>query len=173
MREKEGKMKFRTFVAAIVLAAVLVTAPTQALGLTPSTQSTTAQRNAIAHNWTYYTRGYYQNNCLAYALGNTTQWIWPWPAEPMLGQVAAYLIGLGWTWVGPDASGPLKTTRIYCYGSSDDVLHFAKCVTPTSSVQNDTVRAKWGHFEVFTHSNAHPYNSPPDGYGGLVGVWVK
>lgn len=166
-------MKSRTFVAAILLASALATAPTQALALTPSTQSTTAQRNAIAHTWTYYTRGYYENNCLAYALGNTTQWVWPWFGDASLDEVRGYLANLGWAWVGPDAGGPLRTTRVYCYGSSTDVIHFAKCATARSYVQNDTVRAKWGHYEVFTHSNAHPYNSPPAGYGGLVGVWVK
>jgi len=160
-------------VIAIALVMVFAVFPVQAQGLTPSGTTTIAQRNAIAYTWTYYTRGYYENNCLAYSLGNTTTWLWPWGAmNPSLSQVKSYLSGYyGFSYVGPSAVGPLRTTRVYCYGSTSAVTHFARNTTATTSIRTDSIRAKWGRCEVFNHSNANPYT--PNPYGPLVGAWVK
>lgn len=61
-------MKARTIgIALLVVVLVLGILGGVAHALSPSQTTTTAQRNAIAYNWTYYARGYYENNCLAYA----------------------------------------------------------------------------------------------------------
>lgn len=148
--------------------------PGTAYALTPSLQSTTALRNSIAYNWSYYARGYYENNCLAYALGNTTSWIWPWGySNPTVAQTDSYMAGYGYAGVSPNAGGPLRTTRVYAFGSTSSVGHFAKNRNYTIVLRNDLTRAKWGHYEIFNHSNADPYKPLPDGYGPLVRRYVK
>ncbi|MHB8761182.1 MAG: DUF7689 domain-containing protein [Coriobacteriia bacterium] len=159
-------------VAILAVSAALVLAPVDASALSPSTVTSTAQRNHVAYSWSYHTRGYYENNCLAFALGNTTAWIWPWgAANPTVSQVSSYLSRYLFSYVGPNAAGPLKTRRIYCYGSTSRVTHFARNTTATSSIRTDAIRAKWGGCEVFNHRHANPYT--PTIYGPLVGAWVR
>ena len=145
-----------------------------ALALSPSLTSTPAWRNARAYNWTLYTQGYNENNCLAYAVfNNTMSWIWPWGgSNPTVTQVDGYMVSLGFTPVSPDATGPLLTTRACVYGSTSAVGHFAKNRNATLVLRNDLTRAKWGHYEVFNHSNANPYKNSP-AYGPLVRAYVK
>ena len=108
-----------------------------AFALTPSLTTTTAQRDAVANNWSYFDRGYYENNCLAYALGNTTQWIWPWgSSNPMLNEANTYMSNQGYTAVSKDATGPLRTTRAYAFGSTSNVTHFAKNTNSTMTLKN-------------------------------------
>lgn len=82
-----------------------------------------------------------------------------------------YMNGLGWTPVSASATGPLKTIRAYAFGTTSSVKHFARNTGYTMVLRNDPIRAKWGHAEVFNHSNANPYKPTP--YGPLVGGYVK
>ncbi len=142
------------------MSTIAVASPAGAL--TPSRQTTTAERNAIAYNWTYYTLGWYENNCLAYAVGVTDRWIWPWgSAKPTIAQVTTYMYTWGYM---PNA---VAAKRVYCYGSSSAVTHFSKNISVTST----QIRAKWGHCEIFTHSTSNPYTSYA--YGPRVFTYSK
>lgn len=125
----------------------------------PSLTTTTAERNAIAYNWDYYAGGVYENNCLAYAMGNTTTWLWPWGADnPTVSTVQTWLAGQGYSGV---LTGPLQgKLQMTAYALNGRVTHFARAITET------TVRAKWGHAEIFNHSNLDPYTNVV--YGGLA-----
>jgi hypothetical protein len=159
---------------ALVVALLLGIGVGAAYALSPSLTSSTALRNQIAYNWTFYQQGYYENNCLAYALGNQTSWIWPWGgSNPTVSQVDSYMSGQGYTAVPPSAVGPLNTTRAYAFGATSSVGHFAKNRNYTTVLRNDLTRAKWGRYEVFNHSNANPYKPLPGGYGPLVRGYVK
>lgn len=138
--------------------------PTNALALTPSTVSSTAIRNRISNSWSYKARGYYENNCLAWALGNTTSWIWPWGSKnPTVAQVTSYLATRGYEHTG----NKNMSQKIYAFGSTSSVTHFSKGLGngPLATPQD----AKWGHYEVFNHHSPDPYNSVSSGsYGPRV-----
>lgn len=149
-----------TIVIALVVSVMLTVSP--AFALTNSAQTTTAQRNAIAYNWTYYARGWYENNCLAYAIGVTDRWIWPWgSSNPTLTQVTTYMSTQGYM------ANAVAAKRVYCYGSPSAVTHFSKNI----SVSSSQVRAKWGHCEIFNHSTNNPYKPTP--YGPYVYAYSK
>ena len=59
--------------------------------------TTVGQRNAIANDWTYVERGYADYNCLAYALGNTTSWDWPFGSVATKKEAKSYLESKGYT----------------------------------------------------------------------------
>ena len=42
---------------------------TSVFALTPSNTTSAAQRNKMAKNWTYRSRGYAEQNCLSYTIG--------------------------------------------------------------------------------------------------------
>ena len=133
-----------------------------AYALTPSQTTTTAQRNWIAKNWTYYARGYYENNCLAYALGNTTSWIWPWgSSNPTLAQAESYMRGLGYSCYERWVYGPYEPCQVACYGWTSNITHFSKITSGGYCWQDGcgTCRAKWGHCEIFNHSNIDCYTN--------------
>lgn len=123
---------------------------------TPSQISSNALRNQIAWQWSYYTRGYYENNCLAYALGSNTQWIWPWGSRANLNDATRYLTSVGYNC----SYIPGATPRITIYAKNGEVQHFARVIGPSST------RAKWGHYEVFSHNTYDPYTNV------LYGSWV-
>jgi len=135
--------------------------------------TTTAQRNAIANDWTFYAQGTETYNCLAYALGNTTSWVWPWGASnPTFSQVQTYLNGKGYAEsykVG--FIGPIQPCKITCYGTTSAITHFAKYTnTSNNTGWTGQVRAKWGACEIFTHSTPNPY-VPTGIYGKQVAVF--
>lgn len=144
----------------ILVIAIALPAP-HAFALSPSFSTTTAQRDGIAYNWSYYTQGSRENNCLAYALGVTDRWIWPWNGNPNLTQVTTYMSTWGYMPNG------IAVRRVYAYGSSSGITHFSKNLS-TSSIQ---VRAKWGQCETFTHSTNSPYRPSP--YGPRVFAFSK
>lgn len=114
--------------------------------------------NAIAYNYTYnapYTNSY---NCLAYALGNTTSWIWPWgSSNPTNSQVNGYLYTSGYIII---SNGQPYQPKIISYGTTSGITHFSKgngsgCI------------AKWGRLERFSHTNWGPYKTT-GAYGAIV-----
>lgn len=120
---------------------------------TESYQTTTADRNYIANNWTYYKRGYADYNCLAYALGDTSRWIWPWgSSNPSTDTVKTYLKNLDYTVTSTSGSSK-KKLRMVVYSLNGGVTHFSR------TTSNTTCRAKWGACELFSHSNLDPYTN--------------
>lgn len=107
--------------------------------------------DGIAYNWTYsatYTTNY---NCLAYALGYTDRWVWPFSEAfpPTLSNTTTYLLGLGYTQGG---------SSIVAYGTSlTNITHFSK-ITNFNACE-----AKWGSLERFTHVGLDPYKPTPYG----------
>jgi hypothetical protein len=83
------------------------------------------------------------------------------------------MASLGYTAVSPNAGGPLRTTRVYAFGTTSSVGHYARNRNATLVLRNDLIRAKWGRWEIFNHSNANPYKPLPGGYGPLVRGYVK
>lgn len=138
--------------------------PTNTFALSPSTVSSTAIRNKISNSWSYKSRGYYENNCLAWALGNKTSWTWPWGSKnPTVSQVTDYLASKGYKYTGNQS----MSQKIYAFGSSSSVTHFSRGlgIGPLATPQD----AKWGHYEVFNHHSPNPYNSVASGsYGPRV-----
>jgi hypothetical protein len=133
--------------------------------------TTDAQRNEVAYDWTFYSTGNVEYNCLSYALGNTKTWTWPWGTNnPKLSDVKTYLSSQGYSvCYERDFIGPLQPQKITCYGTTTNITHFAKFVNTNNSGWTGTIRAKWGHAEIFTHSNPNPYK--PAVYGSLVALF--
>lgn len=131
--------------------ALLLAFSVNSFALTPSSTTTKAERDAIANNWIYHERGYMDCNCLGYALGKTTEWVWPWGAAfPTLSQMSGYLnINLY------SSTGNQEVADIYVYGSSSRVTHVAKYYG--AFPLNGLIVAKWGQNEVFRHMTTSPY----------------
>lgn len=148
-------------IISIIVALTLTISCLTAVCATASVTTTTADRNAIATNWTFYSQGVYENNCLAYSLGNTTDWIWPWSySNPTLAQTKTYMNSRGYTGYDTSFIGAVQTCQIMAYGTSSSINHFSKIISDSSgSFTNGTCRAKWGHAEIFTHSNLNPYTN--------------
>lgn len=92
-------------------------------------------------------------NCLAYALGITSTWVWPWTGNPTDSQVTSWISWMGYVpWSG-QGTGP----KIISYGTTSEVIHFSK-VTGTGCT------AKWGGLERFTHGSGSPYNTGWDAW---------
>lgn len=115
--------------------------------------------NARAYNWQEigpYTNTY---NCLAYALGHTDRWVWPWgSSNPTNSQVNAYMSNRGYNNVG--YGYPIANAKIISYGTSSSIVHFGKAFP-------DVSRAKWGSLELMKHNGYNPYKPSP-GYGSAV-----
>jgi hypothetical protein len=140
----------------------------------PSLSTTTAERNYIANDWTFYNQGNYENNCLAYALGNTTSWIWPWgSSNPTLQEVFNYLLSsYGYTSYRSYSSQPYPhSCTIACYGTLGNVTHFSKIISGGLWWNSGTCRAKWGRCEIFSHSTLDPYTD--NVYGSLIAMFRK
>lgn len=89
--------KCKKIIICLVIA-LTIAIPSNAFALTASSVSSNAIRNKISSSWSYKQRGYYENNCLAWALGNTTNWIWPWGQKnlPLLKLIpSCHLRGIG------------------------------------------------------------------------------
>jgi len=139
----------------------------------PSLTTTTAERNSIANNWSYYALGQYEYNCLAYAMDNTSTWVWPWDPNSKVSetQVNDFLFSSGYTQTGyNNGTGPWPASKICSYGWGTDVRHFARITTASvTSWTGDKLRAKWGHCEIFSHTNSNPYTN--NVYGPLLGKY--
>ncbi|PKM77277.1 MAG: hypothetical protein CVU90_08200 [Firmicutes bacterium HGW-Firmicutes-15] len=133
---------------------------------TPSYTSSTATRNSIAYNWTFYAQGLLENNCLAYSIGNETDWIWPWGgSNPDLNQTLYWLQSVMGFTGQTYGSTPYQTCSVTAYGWSNNVTHFARVLSSNSTWATGTCRAKWGRYEIFSHSNLNPYTNA---YGPLI-----
>lgn len=109
-------------------------------------------------------------NCLAYALGNTSSWVWPWGSNnPTISQVNTYL----WNYDeylshDMDTTNPDPPSEIIAYGSTSSIAHFSKIA------DKNYTNAKWGSLERLqslgwdpykTYANGGPYGSAVRQYG--------
>jgi hypothetical protein len=152
---KHGKNKIFSLIPVFVILSILFTTSTYAL--TPSNTTTTAQRNAIANNWTYLSRGYAEQNCLSYALKLGNVWTWPWGETPTPAQVKDYLT-VAYGYNSFSTTKPTSITanppHLLIYAKGNVVTHFARLYIP-----EEKWSAKWGAYEIFQHSNADPYQA--------------
>lgn len=159
-----------TAMLSIILSCFCISNSIVCYALTPSDQTTTAERNAIAYRWTYYQRGYREYNCLSYALGNTSSWTWPWGDTATESEVTSYLSSKGYSKIDyNNGIGPWAAAKICSYGWGSDVRHFAKVITVGGTWTNDIIRAKWGACELFNHPDGNPYTNYA--YGPLLGKY--
>lgn len=148
-------------IISIIVSLVIALSSVIVVCATPSLTTSTSERNSIANNWTYYSQGIFENNCLAYSMGNTTQWIWPWgEVNPTLSQARSYMSTLGYSSYDKNHIGPTLTCQIMAYGWDSSITHFSRITSDTSgSFSNGQCIAKWGHAEIFSHSTLDPYTN--------------
>jgi hypothetical protein len=106
-----------------------------------------------------YTRTY---NCLAYALGITYSWVWPWGEDcPTLSQLNTYMESQGYVSVEQ-----YQSNCIVAYGfSRSEITHFSKVVA-------GTVTAKCGAWELMEHNEYDAYFAN-GGYGSPQAFYVE
>lgn len=166
-----NKMKNKKKISLVlcIIMALTIAFPTSAFALSPSEVSSNQIRNIISNSWTYKQRGYYENNCLAWALGSSTGFVWPWGEKyPTLSQVNTFLSSQGYKNTGNQN----MSQKIYAFGTTSKVTHFSKGLGlgPLATPMD----AKWGHYEVFSHQSSNPYNSIASGsYGSRIASFTK
>lgn len=97
-------------------------------------------------------------NCLAYSLGITNDWVWPWGASNPSPYQAQNTLNLLY---GLDETSVFQG-EIIAYGNSNEITHFSK------ESGFNTCKAKWGGLELFSHNSRDPYadiNTGTDKYG--------
>ena len=101
-------------------------------------------------------------NCLAYAIGVTDSWVWPWVYDcPTLSQLDTYMNSQGYVRVSQ-----YQSNCIVAYGfSSSEITHFSKVVA-------GTVTAKCGAWELMEHNEYDAYFANGD-YGSPQAFYVK
>jgi len=100
-------------------------------------------------------------NCLAYALGTTSTWIWPWGSrDATLSEMTDVLNAFGYSAHNPGAS--YNPPNLVVYGSASAIGHIAKAGS------NVTTVSKWGRHELVTTDSLDPYRPAPNGYGPKV-----
>lgn len=158
---KVSKKWFFSLIAGLLC---VILTMSSAFAYTEALTSSTALRNRIAKNWTFLAQGLQDYNCLAWALGITTTWVWPWGQEnPTLSEVNDYMSGLGYEALSSNIS-----CDIYAYGTSSAVAHFSR--GRGAGPLAVPIDAKWGAYELFTHTSTNPYYTIEEGgvYGRLV-----
>jgi hypothetical protein len=136
----------------LAVALILPAAPAHAFAL----HYPASYYDRIAWTWQYYAPYSRTYNCLAYSLGITDRWVWPWGSGyPSALQVTEYMRGRGHP-PCPRTGSP----RIIAYGVPPSrydpvrwgaVDHFSKVIGPGAT------RAKWGSLEVMTSQSWSPY----------------
>ncbi|MGE5342627.1 MAG: hypothetical protein ACM3SY_14225 [Candidatus Omnitrophota bacterium] len=116
--------------------------------------------NSCSWTWSYAGPCSSQYNCLSYALGITSSWIWPWGGCPTSSQVDTYLATQGYYTTG-------DFPKIISYGSSSScIVHFGKVTSST------TITAKWGSLNLLNHGSWNPYYSGSC-YGSMQSVYYQ
>ena len=84
--------------------------------------------NRLIWNWSYYERGYYDVNCLTFAItqGTGTTWCWSW-GEQKSYRSTSILRTLGFnTFYAKDSCGTRQGWHIYAYADESRLIsHFA------------------------------------------------
>ncbi len=114
-------------------------------------------QQSVAHN----TPNTY--NCLAYAVGITDHWEWPWSGTPTNAQLDSYMSGKGFSTA---SSSVLPYTKVIYYSGD----HFSKVTAWSSDGTPTKVMSKWGYAEV-VESNG--YNTFQGKYYGSASRFYK
>lgn len=102
-------------------------------------------------------------NCLAYALGVTSTWIWPWgSSDATLSEITKVLTDQGYNTRSPGPS--YIPPRLVVYGSSNAIGHIAKITNSNPQ----TTKSKWGPWELVETKSYDPYRPTPNGYGPAI-----
>lgn len=107
-------------------------------------------------------------NCLAYAIGNYSSWVWPWaPDNPSNSQVDTYLSSKGFKKSADINSTDVAAYEIISYGtSSSNITHFSRVAAGGYS------NAKWGQRELLQSYGWDPYKSTSE-YGDARRKYAK
>ena len=121
----------------------------------------TSEYDALCKNYTYAGPADSSYNCLAYALGNTNSWIWPWgSSKPTDAQVTTFLSSLyGYT----KASLAYQPVIMSHGTSTSSIAHFSKASGSNSY-------SKFGAYELFYHQGWNVFRG---NYGTLKSVYIK
>lgn len=154
-------MKKKKFLVNLLLALVLVFGgATSALAM----YYPDSFYDAIAYSWEYEGPVDDDYNCLAYAIGNTSSWVWPWGANnPNSDQVDAAMSSWGYDayfYGSPFAPDVISYVDDANYTGTDDdeVVHFAKAFS------DGTIISKWGQLELIKSDSWSPFKTS-GGYG--------
>ncbi|MDD4562234.1 MAG: hypothetical protein PHW39_04060 [Syntrophomonadaceae bacterium] len=91
-------------------------------------------------------------NCLAYSVGITDHWEWPWPGTPSYADLQTYMSNHGF----PTSSNSLMPWAKVIYYNGN---HFAKVTSWDSSGIPLTIRSKWGTMELINSDSYNPFTS--------------
>lgn len=121
--------------------------------ITLGTSTTTSQRNALSYDYTYYSQGSYDQNCLTFALDGGNVWTWPWGSNNATeSQAKSYLTSKGYTIMSVNAN--VSAPYIVAYKNNSGLItHFARVNS------SGCIYAKWGSCEIFRHSSINPYHA--------------
>jgi len=100
----------------------------------------------VAHN----TSGTY--NCLAYSVGITDHWEWPWSGNPTFAQLQTYMTGKGY----PTSSSTDNTYAKVIYYSGG---HLSKVTAWSATGTPTKIISKWGCAELVESTNYSPFNA--------------
>jgi hypothetical protein len=111
----------------------------------------------VAYNYTVIGPATRTYNCLAYALGITSYWVWPWNSETATqSQVDTYLSQMGYS--GSPFGYVYSIPGIISYGPGpNSINHFARATAAY------VAKAKWGEAELM-QTSWDPYK-PTGPYG--------
>ncbi len=130
--------------------------------------------NSFCTTWSYLGPCTGTYNCLAYSIGITNQWVWPWgSSNPTSNQVNTYMSSKGYRTYGHYA-------KIISYGTTNSIGHFSKVISSSAC------QAKCGGLNLLQHNSWDPYNTyythklynypytqQRAGYGAKVKVYYK
>ncbi|WP_420329428.1 DUF7689 domain-containing protein [Paenibacillus gorillae] len=150
------KLKKGLLTVIIATTAIVGGATTAFAGITTPSSILNAELKT-ANNYAWLADADPSYNCLAYALGNTSSWIWPWgSSNPTSSQVDTYLSGKGYSISRAFSSTTKGDYEIVSYGTSSNITHFSK-VGAARVGSTEYSNAKWGQAERLQHLGWDPY----------------
>lgn len=152
---KSIKVKKGLISVIIATTAIVGGATTAFAGITTSASILNAELKT-AGNYAWLANATPNYNCLAYALGNHSSWVWPWSGNPTSSQVDTYLSGQGYTISSAYGSSTPGDYAIVSYGTSSSINHFSKVGTDRVGSSNYS-NAKWGSAERLQSLGWDPY----------------
>ncbi|MFC4770326.1 DUF7689 domain-containing protein [Effusibacillus consociatus] len=152
------KLKSRKALIATTIAAAIVAGSSTALAGITTPASTLNSNLKVAYNYAWLGDATSQYNCLAYALGNYSSWVWPWgSSNPTSSQVDTYLYNKGYKYGQGMDSQNVAFYEIISYGTSSSIGHFGRFADTVNGTTYSN--AKWGQLELLQHQGWSPYTS--------------
>lgn len=91
-------------------------------------------------------------NCLAYAIGITDHWVWPWSTNPTFSDLSSYMSSKGY----PTAAQGIQSFAKVIYYQNG---HFSKVIAWDIYGTPKTIISKWGCSELMQSSASSPFSS--------------